>query len=125
MKTQITSAFLLITTLFFSVNKSYSNDLNADKKKKKIEASVYQIHGTHKLKLAVNGQKTLHITLKKANGEVFYSEDFNESGFKYRRIFNLDEIADGNYVFEIRSGGELVTKQVQLSTNQERFIALN
>ncbi len=90
-------------------------------------ASVIQ-SGTkgYKVKLAVDKgtDENLRIYLKDKGGKIYYSELFSKKEDKYRRIFNLSDMGDGTYYFELYYNNQKLTKEVQLETTTERAILL-
>ncbi|CAG4991271.1 hypothetical protein DYBT9275_00716 [Dyadobacter sp. CECT 9275] len=111
---------------------SFSNanaDTTADKGKKNVKfaASLFQVQGTSKVKLAIDNDsdRKLNIYLKDKSGMVYYTESVGQNEEKYRRVFDLETMADGVYTFEITSVGGKITKEIQLKTDNTRFIAVN
>ena len=80
----------------------------------------------YKVKLAVDrGTKDgLRVILKDKGGKVYYSEFFSKKDEKYRRIFDLTDMTDGTYFFELYYNKRKLTKEVQLETTSERVISL-
>ncbi|WP_031530398.1 hypothetical protein [Dyadobacter crusticola] len=90
------------------------------------DASLYKISDSNKVRLSVNkatNDKVKVIVRDKA-GNVYYSEVFNNKGSKYRRVFNLDEMNDGTYYFEMQNGGSKLIKEVQIESTSEKLISL-
>jgi hypothetical protein len=91
----------------------------ADKKEKsgkgqaflsdQFEATLVRVPGSSKVKLLINTQKdcTLRIKLTGKNGTVYYSEVFSEgAAARYRRSFDMNELSQGSYYFEVHSKGQ-------------------
>jgi hypothetical protein len=118
----------LALTLSFS---SFATDKKKNNKEKEanavaFDAGLYKIVDTNKVRLSVNKSPDDRITvlLKDKAGNVYYSENFSEKGSKYRRIFNLDEMRDGTYYFEMRNKSDKLVKEVQIESTTGKLISL-
>jgi hypothetical protein len=111
------------------------SSFTGDKENKKIEkdakhvtfdAVLYQVKNTNKVKLAIDkgDESRLRIVLKDKVGKIFYSEVVNQSELKYRRTFDLDEMHDGTYYFELSYKGQKLTKEVDIRSINEKLISL-
>jgi hypothetical protein len=90
-------------------------------------AAVFQINGEkNKVKLAVDKgtDQNLRIFIKDRGGKIFYSELFSKKEDKYRRIFDLADMGDGSYVFELYYNNQKITKEVQLETTTSRVLSV-
>ncbi|WP_353717738.1 hypothetical protein [Dyadobacter sp. 676] len=108
----------------------------ADKKKNKEEketarvmsfdAALYKISDTNKVKLSVDKKENerLRVVLKDKAGKIYYSEVFNERDTKYRRVFNLDEMSDGTYYFELSHKKDKLVKEVNIESTSSKMISL-
>ena len=128
----------IISKLFCSIAlcaslMSFNNPNDNETKKKNPEkaaafkASVLQTgEKGFKVKLAVDKgtDQSLRIFLKDKGGRVYYSEMFSKREDKYRRIFDLADMTDGTYVFELHYNNQKITKEVELETTTERVISL-
>ncbi|QRR03618.1 DUF3244 domain-containing protein [Dyadobacter sandarakinus] len=129
MKTSIISNLLCAAALSLSLNA-----LAADKKKNneadavtyKLDAAIYKVANTSKVKLSVdkNPDTKLRILLKDRTGKVYYSEMFSQKADKYRRVFDLEDMKDGKYYFELYNKQQKLVKEVKIESNMERLISL-
>lgn len=122
MKISITS----ILASAFALTLSFTS-FAADKKKNKEEketasvafdAALYKVGDTNKVRLSVdkNPNERLRVVLKDKAGKIYYSEVFNERETKYRRVFNLDEMTDGTYYFELSHKKDKKVKEVNIES---------
>src|SRR5215217_1235331 len=88
---------------------SFTTDKKKNKEEKTasdavvFDAALYKVRETNKVKLSVDkaADERLRIVLKDKGGRVLYSEVFNDKDAKYRRVFDLEEMNDGVYYFEL------------------------
>lgn len=130
MKISITS----ILASAFALTLSFTS-FAADKKKNKEEketasvtfdAALYKVGDTNKVRLSVdkNPNERLRVVLKDKAGKIYYSEVFNERETKYRRVFNLDEMTDGTYYFELSHKKDKKVKEVNIESTSSKMISL-
>ena len=130
MKISITS----ILASAFALTLSFTS-FAADKKKNKEEketasvtfdAALYKVGDTNKVRLSVdkNPNERLRVVLKDKAGKIYYSEVFNERETKYRRVFNLDEMTDGTYYFELSHKKDKKVKEVSIESTSSKMISL-
>ncbi|GGM99977.1 hypothetical protein GCM10010967_37550 [Dyadobacter beijingensis] len=112
------------------------NSVAADKKKNKEEketakvlsfdAALYKISDTNKVRLSVDKKENerLRVVLKDKAGKIYYSEVFNDRDTKYRRVFNLDEMNDGKYYFELSHKKDKLVKEVNIESTNAKMISL-
>jgi hypothetical protein len=112
---------------------SFTGKSDKESKKQNSESSstfaasvIHLGNNGYKVKLAVDrGTKDgLRVLLKDKSGKTYYSEFFSKKDEKYRRIFDLSEMTDGTYFFEMHYNKQKLVKQVQLETSTERVISL-
>ena len=118
---------LCVSLMSFSgTNDKETNKKNSEKAAT-FRASVLQLgENGFKVKLAVDKgtDQNLRILLKDKGGKIYYSEMFSKKEDKYRRIFDLADMTDGTYVFELYYNNQKITKEVELETTTERVISL-
>ena len=56
--------------------------------------------------------------------KLYYSEVFNENQAKYRRSFNMNELNDGTYYFEVYSKNQKMIKEVKVHSASEKMVSL-
>ncbi|SEI71451.1 hypothetical protein SAMN05216327_103393 [Dyadobacter sp. SG02] len=123
----LTSAFAL--TLSFT---SFAADKKKSKEEKEtasavvFDAALYKIGDTNKVRLSVDksANERLRVVLKDKSGKIYYSEVFNERDTKYRRVFNLDEMTDGTYYFELSHKKDKKVKEVNIESTSAKMISL-
>ncbi|ACT94116.1 hypothetical protein [Dyadobacter fermentans] len=122
----LTSAFAF--TLSFT---SFAADKKKNKEEKEtaavtFDAALYKISDTNKVRLSVDKSQNerLRVVLKDKAGRIYYSEVYNERDTKYRRIFNLDEMGDGTYYFELSHKKDKKVKEVNIESSSSKMISL-
>lgn len=91
-----------------------------------MQASIFQTGSKgYKVKLAVDKgtDQNLRIYLKDRSGKIYYRELFSKKEDKYRRIFDLADMTDGTYYFELYYNDQKLTKEIQLETKTSREIS--
>ncbi|MFN3785020.1 MAG: hypothetical protein ACK4R6_13970 [Spirosomataceae bacterium] len=76
-----------------------------------------------KFKLTVDklGNKSYIAIKSQATGEIMYSEFVsNAKANSYSKVFDLSNLADGNYVFVVENGTEKMEKPFVISTEVKR-----
>ncbi len=89
-----------------------------------LQAAVYQIPGTTKVKIHFlnPSSKDVHLTLKTADNQVVYTEFAGEK--KYIRKFDMKDLQDGMYYFQLSNGTQTITKEIALQTVSARNVAI-
>lgn len=131
MKISIVSNMICAVALTLSLT-SFTSDKKKDREEKKETASVafdaglYRISDSNKVRLSVNKSvdERLRVILKDKAGKIYYSEVFNQKDSKYRRVFNLDEIGDGTYYFELFHKNDRLVKEVNIESTNSKMISL-
>lgn len=130
MKISSIPTFLCALALTLSIS-SFAGDkrnkkAEKDAKPATFDAALYQVKNTNKVKLAVDkgDDSRLRIILKDKVGKIFHSEVVNDKDLKYRRTFDLDELHDGTYYFELFYQKQKLTKEVQIRSTSEKLISL-
>ena len=119
-------ALCVSLTSFRGVSQEEGKESN-DVKSSAMSASVIQSgKNGNKVKLAVDKgtDQSMSIFLKDRSGKIYDRELFSKNEDKYRRIFNLTDMRDGSYYFELYYKDQKLTKEVQLETTVTRAISL-
>ena len=127
--TIISKLFVLALILFLS---SFTADKKSDRKNTAssnqvaLNAGLFQLINTNKIKLAVDKgtERRLQVKLKDQGGRILYNEMYNKNAEQYRRVFDLEGMADGTYYFELLYGDQKLVKEVQIQTNRDRSISI-
>ena len=92
----------------------------------KFDAALYKITQTNKVRLSVNkpAGENLRVSLRDRAGKVYYSELYNVSDSKYRRVFDLEGMGDGTYYFEMTNKKNKLVKEVEIHSTSEKLISL-
>jgi flagellar hook assembly protein FlgD len=87
-----------------------------------LEAVVYQVPETTKFKVHFlnHSENPVTVRLLDANNQVIYSESITAKN--YLRKFDLENLSDGNYRFEISNGKQRIKKEVGLQTVTARSV---
>ncbi|MCF2486864.1 hypothetical protein [Dyadobacter sp. CY347] len=117
---------LTLSLASFTTDKKKNHEDKAASNAVTFDAALYKVKETNKVKLSVNkaADEKLRITLKDKGGNVFYSEVYDNNGSKYRRVFDLEEMNDGVYYFELFYNKEKLVKEVQIKSTSEKLISL-
>jgi len=129
MKITIISKLALAFVLTFSLVSFTADKKEAMEKAARsagFDASLFQLNNTQKVRLAIdkgNGSH-LRVILRDDAGRTYYNELYNKGKNGYRRIFDLAEMNDGTYHFELYYKDYKLTKTIQLDTSKDRVISL-
>nr|WP_295926677.1 hypothetical protein [uncultured Dyadobacter sp.] len=131
MKISIVSNLICAVALTLSLA-SFTTDKKKNKEEKEaasavtFDAALYKINNTNSVTLAVDKTPNdrLRVVLKDKGGKIYYSEVYNERNSKYRRVFNLDEMGDGTYYFELSHKKEKLIKEVNIQSVNSKMLSL-
>ena len=129
--TMISKAVCAVAVMFsltsFASEKKGNGETSNSPNKIALSAAVFQVQNTHKVKLAVDKdvQARLSVVLKDKTGRIYYRETYGKGDLQYRRVFDLDDMNDGTYYFELTSGDQKVTKEVDIRTTSDRVISID
>ncbi len=103
------------------------NHLLDMQKPKSFNLGLYRIQNSSRISLAIEKTPTSRMTLliKDAEGNVLHQENIGKGRESYKRNFNLEQVGNGTYYFELNANGETITKKVSLSTVTNQMIALD
>lgn len=102
------------------------NHMIGPEKPKSFNMGMYQIANSSKVNLAIVKPATSRMTIqiKDENGNVLHRESLPKDMEYYKRKFDLKEMGDGTYYFEMITNDEVVSKKVTITTAREQVIAL-
>lgn len=66
-----------------------------------------------------NVEEKSYIIIKSSAGETLHSETISKSE-SFNKIFDLSNLPDGNYTFELTTGGQKSTKPFEITTKTKR-----
>ena len=91
-----------------------------------MKAAVFQVRNSSKIKLAVSKDAGLRlaVVLKDQTGKMYYSETYGKEELQYRRTFDLEDLNDGTYFFELTCGDQKLSKEIEIHTNSQRLISI-
>jgi hypothetical protein len=120
MKTVKTS-IIAVAVALLSINATFAEDpatTTPSKKEKSFDVGMFQSQSSMKMNLTIENYeaKQLKIALKNGQGEEIYNEIINKKTDKYWRKFDLSELTDGLYRFEISDGNNKIVKEVNIAT---------
>ena len=117
---------LFLSLSSFAADKKSDRKNNASSSMVSLNAGLFQLVNTNKIKLAVDKgtEKRLQVKLKDAGGRVLYNELYNKDAEQYRRVFDLEGMNDGTYYFELLYGDQKLVKEVQIQTSTGRSISI-
>lgn len=131
MKISLISNFLCaaaytLSLASFTTDKKKNPEKSETAGRSTIQASLYKVAESNKVKLSVDksSDDKLKITLKDDNGRLYYSEVYNENDSRYRRVFDLNEMNDGKYTFELLYNNQKVVKTVEIQSTSDKQISL-
>ncbi|MCE6990407.1 hypothetical protein [Dyadobacter sp. CY323] len=115
---------LTLSLASFTTDKKKSTDEKANAVT--FDAALYKVSQTNKVKLSVDKpvDDKLRVILKDKAGKVYYNEVFSEKDSKYRRVFDLEEMNDGTYYFELYDKKNKLVKEVEIRSTSEKLISL-
>ncbi|WP_044172392.1 hypothetical protein [Flectobacillus major] len=120
-------AFLSVVSFVTFAN----NDTNAPNKTKTFEIGMFQSKNSLKMNLMLEKvtDKRISIVLKDEDGRVLHQETVAKKVPSYCGKFDMSELQDGVYTFEITDGTEKIIKKVNLhspaNTDVTRKITVN
>lgn len=132
MKTFIKSfAIAVLSVMSFVASATSQNE--PTNSKKPFAVGMYQTVNTMKMNVLIEKMtnKSLYISLKNEKGDVLHKETIGKKSATYHGKFDLSELEDGAYSFEITDGENKIVKNVNIGTknpepvSQDRFISLN
>ncbi len=87
---------------------------------KSFDVGMYRIVNSMKVNVTIEKQKgnVVEISLKNDKNEVIYTEIVGKKSIKFAKKFDLTGLEDGKYRFDISSGKETITKEINLETHQ-------
>jgi hypothetical protein len=90
-----------------------------------LKVAVYQVENTTKFKVHFENYDDSPVVLRirAANNKVLHQEVVRDG--KYVRKFDLGNMNDGDYTFEIANGKENVSKAIQLQTLSARTLQID
>lgn len=105
------------------VGVSFANLSIAGEKNNEANSSIELIAGSElKFRLSLEDvQEKSSVVIKNFNGEVVYSSVLPKAE-SYSKIFDLSNLADGNYSFVINNGKAISTKPFTISTETKRLV---
>ena len=117
---------LILSVPSFAADKKSDRKNNVSSTTVSLNAGLFQLVNTNKIKLAVDKgtEKRLQVKLKDAGGRVLYNEMYNKDSEQYRRVFDLEGMNDGTYYFELLYGDQKLVKEVQIQTSTGRSISI-
>ncbi|MFN8352957.1 MAG: hypothetical protein U0Y10_00800 [Spirosomataceae bacterium] len=120
MKTLVKTLMLAAVVAASTVSAFAEEPTETTAKKKAFSVGMYQSVNTTKMNLIVekSAADRVFVALKNDKDEVLYSETIAKKDAKYWRKFDLSDLQDGKYRFEISSGRDKVVKEVNLSTEK-------
>ncbi|HEV7349136.1 hypothetical protein [Telluribacter sp.] len=102
------------------------NHFVGPEKPKSFTMGMYQVLNSSKINLSIAKAATARMTIliKDSDGNLLHRETLAKGMEYYKRKFDLKEMGNGTYYFELITNGETITKKVTLSTTSNQQIAL-
>jgi hypothetical protein len=126
------AALLILLTIGAAAAQSHAYAHNFEKpvptalyKPHTLKVAVYQVEDTPKFKVHFENHDNSPVVLRIRNAanKVLHEEVVREG--KYVRKFDLVNMADGDYTFEIANGKENISKGIQLQTLSARTLQID
>lgn len=94
--------------------------------KKAFDAYLFKVPNSNKVKLVVdkNSDARLRIMLTGKDGKVYYSETNDDKQSKYRRQFDMNDLTEGVYYFELYSKKQTLIKEIKIESASEKLVSL-
>ncbi|GLU51428.1 hypothetical protein [Dyadobacter frigoris] len=132
---KISNTLILPCVLALALSLSSFTSGTSDKKehpqkeettKKAFDAYLVKVPNTNKVKLLVdrNVDARLRILLTGKDGKVYYSETNDDKQSKYRRQFDMNDLTDGVYYFELYSKKQTLIKEIRIQSASEKLVSL-
>jgi hypothetical protein len=111
---------LMALTSFVSLADNNDNNSNYTAKAKTFRIGMYQTKGAAKMNIMLEKiiGKSVTITLKNEDGEILNTSTVRKNTESYHGKFDMSELGDGKYTFEISDGHETIRKTVVLDTSK-------
>lgn len=111
-KTLVVAAIATLSANFANAEEPTTTPTKA----KPFDVGMFASANTTKMNLTVANyaKKPLTINLKDEKGRVLYTDNIASKTASYLRKFEMGELAEGNYQFEVTDGAEVITKEVLL-----------
>ena len=110
---------------------SYAADKKETKNKKEaksvsFDASLFQHINSNKVKLAIDKgtDSPMRIMLRDGSGLTYFNEVSGKNQSQYRKTFDLAQMTDGTYYFEMFYKNRKIVKEIKLQTSQGRQISI-
>lgn len=87
---------------------------------KTFDVGMYRVVNSMKVNLLIEKEigNSLEISLKNSNGEIIYVESLGKKMEKFAKKFDLSNLENGKYTFEIANGKEKIVKEIDVTSNQ-------
>ena len=132
---KISKTLMLPCVLALAISMSSFTSANSDKKenpqkeetaKKAFDVYLVKVPNTNKVKLLVdkNAGARLRILLTGKDGKIYYSETNDDNQSKYRRQFDMNDLTDGVYYFELYSKKQKLIKEIRIESASEKLVSL-
>ncbi|MBE9461454.1 hypothetical protein ACFP1I_01640 [Dyadobacter subterraneus] len=132
---KISNTLILPCVLALALSLSSFTSETSDKKenpqkeetsKKAFDAYLFKVPNTNKVKLVVdkNTDARLRILLTGKDGKIYYTETNDDKGSKYRRQFDMNDLGDGVYYFELYSKKQTLIKEIKIQSASEKLVSL-
>lgn len=73
--------------------------------------------------IKVNLPGNLIVRIKNQDHEVLFQQSYSGSK-NYKGIFNLENLRDGRYFFEVRQGSEVYKQEINLREQSQRYVSI-
>ncbi|MCF0054878.1 hypothetical protein [Dyadobacter sp. CY356] len=129
-KTLILPCVLALAISLSSFTSEFSEKVENPQKeettKKTFDVYLVKVPNTSKVKLLVdkNADARLRILLTGKDGKVYYSEINDDKQSKYRRLFDINDLTDGVYYFELYSKKQTLIKEIRIQSASEKLVSL-
>lgn len=107
--------------LLLSVSTTFANE-NLPNAAKKVEVKVMEGLKFRVVIPELNEKAT--VMIKNAVGEVLYKE-FVGDHVAFSKVYSLAGFPDGNYAFEVKLDGKVISKEVKINTTVNRVASVN
>lgn len=132
---KISNTLILPAALALAISLSSFTSETSDKKehpqkeetsRKTFDAHLYKVPNTNKVKLLVdkNTDSRLRILLTGKDGKIYYTETNDDKQSKYRRQFDMNELTEGVYYFELYSKKQTIIKEIKIESASEKLVSL-
>lgn len=111
----------------FTLSNTQIREVNEIEKPVPFDAKIAGVFNSNKVSLIVdrpdNAYK-LRVVLRGKDNKVYFSEIYREKNETYKRVFDVADLTEGTYFFEIYYQKKVLVKEVNIQSSSQKLISL-